>query len=70
MTDCRTFTAPPRRPPPITIAAALTGLVASIGEMVAGPARAVAENELESIAIKIRALATKVNGTRRKAIQK
>jgi hypothetical protein len=62
---CCIHRSPPRRPPPITIDAVLAGLVASIGEMVAGPSRLVAEAELESIAIRIRALATKINAPRK-----
>ena len=65
MTDCRAYRSGACRPPRITLDAVLAGLVASIGEMVAGPARAVAENELESIANRIRALAVKVNAPRK-----
>jgi len=65
MTNCCIHRSRSRRPPSITLDSVLAGLVASIGEMVAGPARAVAENELESIAIKIRALAVKVNAPRK-----
>ena len=65
MTDCRIYRSRPSPPTPITLAAALTGLTASIGEMVAGPARLVAEAELEFIASKIRALAVRINTPRK-----
>ena len=69
MTECCIHRSASRRPPRITLAAALTGLTASISEMPAGPSRLLAEAELETIATKIRALAVRIN-TPRKAKSK
>ena len=64
MTNCCIHRSSCRRPPPIPLAAVLTGLTASISEM-AGPARAGAESELAAIASNIRALAVRINTPRK-----
>ena len=65
MTDCCIHRSASRRRPSITLDAVLAGLIASISQMVAGPARLVAEAELNSIATRIRALASKVNAPKK-----